>query len=331
MEENFVLDDNILQENMNPVEEVVSKKKTAKKAATETNENNDQPLINCLKDERVIVRFIKKAHPLIKDPNHIASGGLMEGCNNTFSLPMLSSGSFKNCLTNNEKRYLEHALGLEDNALSVYKKIDNFWESGSGNAEITLSKDDTYLNLAKPNEYIIYKMLLANTDQICPSLKELHNNPKATYKYVIINENDEAKLADDEMNVTSRCYLAFGKYQDDADTLRTIIEIMENKELSDNTKIEFLRQQINNEIKLNPKLFLSVITDDYIDAKVVIKRAVKNGIISKRGAFYYKTDDNQALCESHEDPTLDNAARFLTNPKRNDMYLKIQAKLNPKQ
>lgn len=326
MEENFILTDDV----MTPVDvqEQKTKKRTSVKKETNA-EDNSEP-INCLRNERVVVRFIKKPHPLVKDANHIASGGLIEGGKRTFSLPTLSSGNYKNCLTNNEKNYLEVALGLEKNALSIYNKTDNFWESGSGNAEITLSKEDTYLDLSKPTDYIIYKMLLANSDYICPSLRELQNNPKASYQYVLVNENDEARVADDEMNVTQRCYMLFGKYSEDADTLRTLLEMVQNRTIDDNTKIEFLRQQVNNEIKMNPKLFLSVINDEYLDAKVVIRRAAKNGIISKRGVFYYLTEDNSPLCEGHEDPTLDNAARYLTNPKRNDLYIKIQAKLNPR-
>ena len=311
-----------------PVQDQAPKKRGPKKKISD--ETDGKQLVNCLRNERVIVRFIKKQHPMVKDANHVASGGLVQGGKRNFSLPLLTSGHYKNCLTNSEKDFLEYILGLEENALSVYKKTDNFWDSGSGNAEIFLGKEDYYLNLSNPNEYILYKMLLANTDTICPSLRELRNNPKATYQYVLVNENDEARLADDEMSVTSKCYLAFGKYQDDVDTLRTIVEMVEHKNIDVNTRIEFLRQQINNEIKLNPKLFLSIIDDEYLDAKVVIARATKNGIISRRGDYYYMTEDNTALCEASEDPTLENAARFISNPKRQDLYMRLQAKLNVK-
>lgn len=325
MEENFILTEDEY------TEVGTQKQKSGRKAQpkTESVREENEP-INCLRNERVVVRFIKKPHPLIKDANHVAAGGMIEGGKRTFSLPTLSSGNYKNCLTNNEKRYLEKALGLDDNALSIYNKHDNFWESGSGNAEVTLTKEDYYLDLSKPTDYIIYKMLLANSDYICPSLRDLQNNPKASYQYVMVNENDEARIADDEMSVTSKCYMRFGKYSDDADTLRTIIEMLENKPIDENTKIEFLRQQINNEIKMNPKLFLSVISDEYLDAKVLVRRAAKNGIISKRGTYYYMMEDNSPLCEPNEDPTLENAARFISSPKRNDLYIRIQAKLNPR-
>ena len=291
--------------------------------------SESKELKSCLRNERVIVRFIKKPTLMVKDPEHVAYGGTVEGGHITFSgLPRLTNGTLKNCLTNAEKDYLEYILGLDDNALSVYKNPDeNFWISGNGNAEITLSKEDTYLDLSNPRDYIIYKMLLAWSDRVCPSMEQLRNTNKATYKFVLINENDEAKAANEEMSTASRCYYAFGNYKDNADVLKVVIETLTGKSLSPNTKIEFLRQQINEQIKANPKLFLSVIEDEYIETKALIHLAVENGIISKRGDFYYMTDSNQALSEGNTDPTLTNAAKFLSNAKRQDLLLTIQAKV----
>lgn len=330
MEENYVLDEAMPEVKEPKAPGQRGRKKQQVEDYNEPVVENEEP-INCLKNQRVIVRFIKKMHPLIKDPQHIASGGLIEGGQRTFCLPKLSNGNYKNCLTNNEKKYLEIALGLGKNGLSIYNPDEtNYWDIDNGKAVITLNKDDRVLYLSRPTDYILYKMLLANSDFICPSLRDLQNNPKASYQYVLINENDEARVADEEMNVTQRCYMKFGKYADSADTLRTILEMVQSKPIDENTKIEFLRQQINNQIKLNPKLFLNIIDDDYLEAKVIVRRAAKNGIISKRGDYYYLMEDNQPLCEVNEDPTLENAARFIANPKRNDLYIKIQAKLNPR-
>ena len=55
----------------------------------------------------------------------------------TVTVPKLRSGTFKNVLTDDEKDYLEAALGLEVGALNVYNKHDNFW---SNNTEGGISK-----------------------------------------------------------------------------------------------------------------------------------------------------------------------------------------------
>lgn len=329
MEENFNLD---LEERTyeTPVEQLEGYKAPKKQSKrSQKTEQNVSELKNCLRNERVIVRFIKKPSPIIgNNPDHVGAGGLVEGCGRTYCLPQLTSGSLKNCLTNDEKDFLEYILGFEPNALSVYNKTNNYWKSGSGNAEIKLDKEDRYLDLSDPHEYIIYKMLLANTDTICPSLQMLRDNRKASYEYVIINENDEAMQADQEMSVTSKCYLEVGKWNDNKDVLQCVIELLEGHDLDDNTKIEFLRQKANEKIKMDPKMFLGIISDDHIKTKALIRKAAKSGIISRRGNYYYLTETNEALCNTGEDPDLTTAAKFLDNPKRQDMLFRIQAKLN---
>ena len=129
-------------------------------------------LINCLRNERVIIRHIPKYSSNITNPKHILYGGMAENASRTFVVPRLTSGMFVNVLTDNEKAFLENIMGLEDNALSIYKKVDNFWDDSNENgiSKVRLLKQDNYLNLADPEDYIRYKILLANKDYIAPSL-----------------------------------------------------------------------------------------------------------------------------------------------------------------
>jgi len=90
-----------------------------------------------------------------------------------YSLPILaSSGLYKNPLTTDEKNYLESILDID---LSIYKKNDNFWDDSNGNgiSQVVLTKNDNILDLSKPSDYLKYKILLANSNTICPSLQEL--------------------------------------------------------------------------------------------------------------------------------------------------------------
>jgi hypothetical protein len=88
-------------------------------------------LINCLKNERVIVRHINKPSNLVTNPKHVLYGGMAENASRTYTVPRLSSGNFVNVLTNSEKAFLESEMQLEYNALSVHKKIDNFWDDSN--------------------------------------------------------------------------------------------------------------------------------------------------------------------------------------------------------
>ncbi len=129
-------------------------------------------LVNCLRNERVIVRHINKPTNLVSNPKHVLYGGMAENASRTYTVPRLSSGGFVNVLTNDEKAFLEAELQLEFNALSVHRKQDNFWDDSNdrGISRVRLLKQDTILDLSNPEDYIRYKILLANKDYIAPSL-----------------------------------------------------------------------------------------------------------------------------------------------------------------
>lgn len=291
-------------------------------------EYQEEPLKNCLRNERVIVRYILKQRRLVTNPKHVLYGGLADTATRTFCTPKLSSGHYVNVLTNSEKKFLEHALGLEENALSIYKPVNNYWDSGTGRSEVILGKQDTYLDLSNPSDYIKYKILLANKDTIAPSLQVLQDTPKASYQFVIIAEGDEAKVANDEMSIAAKCYVEYGKHQDDFEVLRLVVETIDGRPVAQNTKIEFLRSKINNLIKSNAKTFYKVISDPLLDTKVLIRQSIEIGTVQQRGTYLYLKDGNLPLCENNEEPTLNSAAKFLNAPKHQDILFALQAKLN---
>lgn len=290
--------------------------------------DNETPLINCLRNERVIIRHIPKEGGMITNPKHILFGGMAENAVRIFTVPRLSSGMFVNVLTDKEKAYLEEAMGLEYNALSVYKKVNNFWDDSndSGISKVRLTKLDNYLNLADPEDYIRYKILLANKDYIAPSLEALQDSPKATYQFVIISEGDETRMAKDNMSSTMKCYKEYGKIENDVDTLRVLIEAIDGRPTSPGSQLEFLQTKVNNLIQADSKLFLKTITDPLLKTKVLIKKSIEAGLISNRGNFLYLRSDNTPLCELNEEPTLNIAAKYLNSPKHQDIKFTLEAK-----
>lgn len=286
-------------------------------------------LVSCLRNERVIVRHIPKERGMVTNPKHILFGGMAESATRTFVVPRLSSGMFVNVLTDSEKAFLEEIMGLEYNALSIYKKVDNFWDDSNENgiSRVRLTKQDNYLNLADPEDYIRYKILLANKDFIAPSLQALEDTPKMSYQFVIITEGAETKSAKDNMSATMKCYKEFGKVEDDADILRTIIETIDGRPTSASSKLEFLQTTANKLIQADSKLFLKVITDPMLSTKVLIKKAIEAGLIANRGNYLYLRSDNTPLCENNEEPTLNIAAKYLNSPKHQDIKFTLEAKL----
>lgn len=280
-------------------------------------------LKNCLKNERILVRFVPKEDSNITNPKHILYGGMAEGAIKYYTVPILAStGTYKNILTDDEKAFLESYMGLEYNALSVYNKTNNFW----ANFTVRLTKHDNYLDLSDPNDYIKYKVLLANTDFIADSLKTLNDHPKATYQFVMIKEGESEKREEEKMSVTMKCYKEYGKIEDDNDTLRCIIELIDNRPIAKNTKSEFLKSRINSLIQADPKLFYNIITDEYLNNKVLIKTATEEGVIKRRNNLYYFEDT--PLCPDGTESTLSVAAEYIGLGKNQDLKLRIEALLN---
>ena len=297
--------------------------------AKEDKKNTEEkPLINCLKNEQVIVRYLPKQSRMVSNPKHVLFGGMAENATRTFVVPMLSSGRYVNVLTDDEKDFLEDIMGLPKNAMSIYKKVDNFWDdtNEAGISKVTLRKQDNYLNLANVEDYIRYKILIANKDYIAPSLEALETHPKATYQFVILTEESETKSARKGMTILMQCYTAYGKIEDDVDALRIIIETLTGITVHKNTKKEFLQTKINELIQSNSKMFLKIATDPLLQTKVLIRKCIESGLIAHRGNQYYIREGNIPMCEDGE-PTLNVAAQWLNLPKNQDIKFSLEAKL----
>lgn len=318
-----ILDDATIMDET-PMQEVVEAPvKQSRRRQDKQPVTIDEPIVNCLRNERIIVKHVPKETGIVRDPKHILYGGMAEGAVRWLTVPRLTSGMYVNVLTNAEKACLEEVMGLEYNALSIYNKVDNFWD----NYQVRLTKQDNFLNLADPDDYIKYKVLLANKDLIAPSLQDLEDHPKATYQFVLIHENEESQASKKRMNATMQAYMEFGKIQENADILRIIIETIDGRPTSKNSKIEFLQEKVGKLIQADARLFVRVATDPLLSTKVLIKKAIEGGLISNRGGMLYLKADGTPLCEDNEEPTINIAAKYLNMPKHQELKFAIEAKL----
>ena len=129
------------------------------------------------------------------------------------------------------------------------------------------------------------------------------------------------------MSATMMCYKEFGKIENDIDTLRVIVETIDGRPTAQNVKLEFLQTKVNELIQGDSKLFLKIITDPLLSTKVLIKKSIEAGLISRRGNFLYLRSDNSPLCETNEEPVLNVAAKYLNNPKHQELKFSLEAKL----
>ena len=280
----------------------------------------EEKTLSPLKNERVIIRRLLKEGK-ITNPKHVLYGGMALGAFHTFTVPMLRNGQLVDVLTKEEKAYLEEAMGLETNALSVRRKVDNYWS----NFQVRLGKDDTILDLNDPEQYIKYKVLLNNTESIAPNLDAVNLKPKETYEYVILHEEEEAKANKKRVNKNIEAYKILGKIESDKDKLRTIVEIATSRPQHKTVSIDVLTDQVDKLIQANASLFLTIAQDPMLDAKVLLKKGIECGAVKIKNDLFYDSD-GKPLCDAGN-ATFSVAAEWLNKPKNQGTKLAIEAKI----
>lgn len=298
---------------------------------TDSRRSDVQEVTNCLRNEKIIVRFLARQKNGITDPNHVLFGGRSSRSKIKFPVPMLRSGIYADVLTKNEKAFLEEYMNLEYNALSIYnKKENNFWSDANpqGIGVVELTKGDNYFDLSNPRDYIKYKILLAWPNIIASSLQELQDRPKATYEFVIVNDEDASKAANTKVTLKAQAYKEFGKIENDFDKMRIIIETIDGKPVAASSKLEYLQGKIGDIIESNTKMFLSTAKDPLLDNKILLKKAIEAGVVANRSGLLFLREGNMPLCNNGEDSTLSVAAKYLSLPKNQELKFSIEAKIN---
>ena len=235
---------------------------------------------------------------------------------------MTPSGQYAKVLTDDEQAFLEQRMGLKPGDMSPTKVEDNFWDREG--VCVLLNKFNNFLDLSMPMDYVKYKILLACHDFVCPSLADFARMPMESYRFVIVKEDEEMDKRKSDMDDKKEAYKAFWRVEDDSDTLRAVIEFVENRQLAPTTKLTVLKSRCDQLINNNAKVFLSVITDPLLPTKVLIRQATELGVVVRRNQFYYMREGDLPLCGQNEESTLPVAARWLNQPKNQDLLFKIQ-------
>lgn len=285
-------------------------------------------MINPLRNEIVYVRYI--TNNSFPDRRHPFHGGISDKATYEFCVPSLENGTLKNPLSNAEKAFFEDVLGLEKNALSVYKKgKDNFWSTANPNGmgSVRLTKQDTRLDLSNPTDWLKLRILEMHPEIIAKSYKEIQQNSATNYKFVIIHDASEAEQKKNRQYYIKESWKALGRLEEDPDKLRYIISKIEVKPVSKNTKADVLSTKCGDLIEEDAIKFYSIITDDLFDTKVLLMKALDGGFISRRNGYYY-TKDGQPMCDANQNSTEEVAAKFLNMPQNQDLLFLIQSKVS---
>ena len=137
-------------------------------------------------------------------------------------------------------------------------------------------------------------------------------------------------MSQSNTDATIQAVMKLGKIQDDKEVLKLVVETMMGKKYSDSTTVQWLQTQALDLIKGTPKnarLFLNILADESLDNKVLIRKCISKGIVAQRGNFLYIKDGNQPMCGDGEEPTINNAAKWLGRPRNQEILFSLQAKV----
>ena len=282
---------------------------------------------NPLKKETVEVKFIRSTSKMYSNESPLG-GGLAETASITYTVPR-ENGMIKQILTPDEIAFFENYFGLPEGAMNFNAITNNYWTTYNRGYinRVTLDKNGKRLDLSNAKDYIEYKILLANTEYICPNQETLENFRKATYRFVLNNDNTVAMSAGKSADLKFELFEIYGKYKEDADMLRVICYLIEHKKVSPKTKIELLKSKVVSMMENRAKDCYAVMSSKNLEQKKAILIGVEKGIISDRNGFYYYTENGQKLSNEYEEPNLNNAANYLADVANQELYFSISKKI----
>lgn len=270
-----------------------------------------------LPNETVEVKFIKRKKGMAAnvEDNHVISGGMLENAVKKVCAPALRSGVITNILTQEEKNYLESKTGLDLSAYSEY------WHTRYVNLYKQSSKN--ILNLDTESDYIAYKILLGNKEIIAPDWKS--RNKKQTYQFAITRK-DEVEYEDKKkLDVTKEAWKAYSKIEDNREMLLGVISILQDRQLSEDSKLDWIQGQVEKKVDSDPKRFLALINDPTFETQVLVKKGInKKALVVKNKQIY--TEDGIKLAGKGEVASFTKAVRFLQDPKNQEIKDLIIAK-----
>jgi hypothetical protein len=274
-----------------------------------------------LEEKVVSVKYVPNEKNGIKDPKHVAHGGMLNGATIAIPAPTMDNGKMKNLLTNVEKEGLEHILKGVD--LSIY---GGFWKEGGGAYEmgilpIYLSKDELRLDMSDPYEFIKLKVLMASPI-VANSLDEVRH--RATNKFVLTSASEQMAKEIDKVGNKVQAYKLYVKYEEEKEILRYALRNL-GRNTNRSHKLDFLQSELHKELEKNPSLLVSIMGDEYLKTKVLLETCYEFGAITKLDKKFYTLDDEPI--SDGDAPFLQVSAEYLASSLGQEMRLSLEAKL----
>lgn len=268
-----------------------------------------------LPNRKVKVQYIKRKGGWL--PDHHIGAGLHQNSIVKYFTPKKSKHGFVEVLTPAEQKTLSAILRRD---LSPYLEMEkNYWREKAA----ILRKNDRVLDLSNPEEYIEYKILLVQKDDVAPDVAS--KLKKGTYRFVLCELDYEDTSRAKRSELKRKAYKEYDKMSDSKEAMIDFLTAyyykVPGKRVPEAAKIEWLQAEIDKIIDEDLDGFLKIAVDPDREYKLLIGKALNKRILSKEGSTY-SFFQGAVIARN-----LDDLLLWFKDPRNSEEVTKIEAKI----
>jgi len=277
-------------------------------------------VFNPLSSKKVLVKYIMNYKNGVTQKDHPIYGGKLDVATDVFYVKKnVSTDAYMDPFTEDERKFVASQLGIEENRLSPHALKNSFWDEYT----VSLNKLGETLNLSNVEDFIKLKVLLTNDGLISPNFSLIKNKP--SYRYYIVDEEEEITLKSESLNSKKDAYINYGKIESDKVKLSYIIWRLTERTVASNTKIDTIQAQLEGLLDTKTALFNKHFTDKLFEYKVLIYKGMINGVISRKSEEYYM--EGSPIMTGGTTSNLENTAAFLADPINQEIKFLIEDRI----
>ena len=274
-----------------------------------------------LSNETIIINIVKEhSNGMVnKDKDGYIR---LEDTSVEYDVPITSNGAVAQVLTKEEQEFLEEYLDSSKPKgwMGPYmEKSKNVW-LGRHRYKVTLSDKTLVLKLSNPIDFIKYKVLLANKDDISPTFEN-----RLDRKYLFYCQ----KLEEVDKNNADGIELEFkaiGKVLEMGDSIEKMRSALLVIYKGDVTKISpdislyTCKVMLKDWVTKNARTFIELITGEDYKYQVLLYRGLEKGALVRKGMEYRLGYSDGELVGNSMVEALQYLKRLITDPSAQDKY-----------
>ena len=262
--------------------------------------DKEQKIKSPLKDYKVIVRPIRRKGGWVTPDK--ANSFLFGNATKEYVAVLGLGGYIESPLTDEETAYFEHKFNKSLNPMEDDHK-KNFWIQ----TRVALTGEPLILDLSKDSDYISWKILLANENQIAPTAEDALK--KGTYKYAIERIGYQEAKASKIAKTRTDAYKVIAELDNKGiealtDFLNVVMDREKNsKKWSTNNSHDSVMAEFDKLAMTKPQVILDVNSDVNLDYKILLKKAINARAITRSDSGVYQ-DRTGKLIGSNTDKAI---------------------------